>query len=145
MQASPQKSCLVPSAGKVDCGEATRRKGPSAKRTDRLYVRSTSILAATIAPSPRTLRATSVARARTPAELAGLRVEEVDRLIYPCTFHEAKAAQLVEIARRTVELYGGELPADSEVLCSFRGVGPKCANLALGISGAIASRRRRRA
>jgi endonuclease-3 len=78
------------------------------------------------------------ARARTPAALAALGVEEVDHLIHPCTFHQPKAAQLVEIARRTVEQYGGSLPADQAVLCSFRGVGPKCANLALGISGASA-------
>jgi endonuclease-3 len=76
--------------------------------------------------------------ARSPAELAKLGVEEVDHLIYPCTFHTAKAAQMVEIARRTVEQYDGNLPPDLEVLCSFRGVGPKCANLALGISGSTA-------
>jgi endonuclease-3 len=30
--------------------------------------------------------------------------------------------------------FGGELPADADVLTSFRGVGPKCANLALGVA-----------
>src|SRR2546421_307831 len=37
-------------------------------------------------------------------------------------------------ALRAVEEYGGELPADAEVLQSFAGVGPKCANLALGVA-----------
>ena len=30
--------------------------------------------------------------------------------------------------------YGGTLPCDEEVLLSFKGVGPKCANLVLGIA-----------
>ena len=50
-----------------------------------------------------------------------------------CTFHEPKAKQIHEIARRAVAEHGGTLPCDRDVLLSFRGVGPKCANLALGI------------
>jgi len=74
------------------------------------------------------------AEARTPENIAALSVAEIDRLIRPCTFHEAKASQIREIAAKTVEEYGGELPCEEEVLLSFRGVGPKCANLALGIA-----------
>ncbi len=33
-------------------------------------------------------------RARTPAEIAALSVEEIDELIHGCSFHEAKAAQI---------------------------------------------------
>ena len=33
-----------------------------------------------------------------------------------------------------VDELGGELPADAQVLQSFRGVGPKCAHLALGVA-----------
>ena len=72
--------------------------------------------------------------ARTPAEVAALSEKEIDRLITPCTFHEPKARTIREIARRTVEEYAGELPCDSEILQTFRGVGPKCANLAVGIA-----------
>ncbi len=74
------------------------------------------------------------AQARTPAAVAKLSVEQIDRLIGACTFHEPKARTIHEIARRTVAEYGGELPCDADVLLSFRGVGPKCANLALGIA-----------
>jgi endonuclease-3 len=73
-------------------------------------------------------------RARTPAEVSKLTYEELDGLINLSTFHERKANQILAIARRTVDEYGGELPCDSEVLRSFSGVGPKCANLALGIA-----------
>jgi endonuclease III len=72
--------------------------------------------------------------ARTPAALAGLAPAAIDRLIADCTFHEAKAEQIREIARRVVDEYAGVLPCDAEALLSLRGVGPKCANLALGIA-----------
>src|SRR6185436_18414300 len=39
-----------------------------------------------------------------------------------------------EIARRTVAEFGGELPCDPDVLQTFHGVGPKCANLSTGIA-----------
>jgi endonuclease-3 len=74
------------------------------------------------------------ARARTPAEIAALPVRELERLIHPCTFSERKAPQIAAIARRVVEDFGGELPCDAEVMLSFAGVGPKCANLALGVA-----------
>jgi endonuclease-3 len=72
--------------------------------------------------------------ARTPAEVSRLTVNEIDRLIGTCTFHEPKAKQIHEIAKRVMEEHGGELPCDLGVMLSFRGVGPKCAHLALGVA-----------
>ena len=77
---------------------------------------------------------TLFARARTPALVAALSVEEIDALISPSTFHRGKAVQIREIARRAVAEHGGVLPCEADVLMSFRGVGPKCANLVLGIA-----------
>jgi endonuclease-3 len=74
------------------------------------------------------------ARARTPAEVAALTPEAIDALISDCTFHEPKSRQIHEIARRAVAEHGGALPCDAGVLMGFRGVGPKCANLTLGIA-----------
>ena len=74
------------------------------------------------------------ARARTPEEVGKLSPEEIDELIRTSTFHERKAAQIHKIARRVVDEHGGNLPCDNEVLLSFEGVGPKCANLVLGIA-----------
>ena len=74
------------------------------------------------------------ARARTPAEISQLSEAEIDRLIYGSTFHERKAAQILNIAKILIEQYGGELPCDEELVLSFPGVGMKCANLALGIA-----------
>ena len=74
------------------------------------------------------------ARARTPREVLALSHEELDDLIRESTFHERKAAQILEIARAAAEEHGGELPCDAEALMEFHGVGPKCAHLALGIA-----------
>jgi len=73
-------------------------------------------------------------RARTPAALLALSWEELDGLINPSTFHERKAAQMLAIARAVVDEHGGTLPANRDVLLSFAGVGPKCANLVLGVA-----------
>jgi endonuclease-3 len=74
------------------------------------------------------------ARAPTPADVVALGPAGIDELIRESTFHEAKAQQIHAIARAAVEEPGGALPCDAERLMSFRGVGPKCANLVLGIA-----------
>ena len=74
------------------------------------------------------------ARARTPATVATLPVRSIDALIRQSAFHEAKARQIRDIARRATTELGGALPCDFDVLTSFKGVGTKCANLALGIA-----------
>jgi endonuclease-3 len=72
--------------------------------------------------------------ARAPAAMAALTPARIDRLIHPATFHRTKARQIHEIARRTATELGGTIPCDFDVLTSFSGVGPKCANLVLGIA-----------
>jgi len=74
------------------------------------------------------------ARARTPLAVSQLTVNEIEALIRGSSFHERKAPQIKAIAQRVVDEYDGTLPCDREVLLSFAGVGPKCANLALGIA-----------
>lgn len=74
------------------------------------------------------------AQARTPQEINLLAVKDLDQLIRACTFHERKAQQIQQIARRVIEEYNGELPCEAETLLALAGVGPKCANLVLGIA-----------
>ncbi|HEY0556630.1 MAG TPA: endonuclease III [Thermoanaerobaculia bacterium] len=74
------------------------------------------------------------ALARTPEAVSRLPVERIDGAIGSSTFHEPKARQIREIARRIVADHGGDLPCEAEVLLAFPGVGPKCANLVLGIA-----------
>ena len=73
------------------------------------------------------------ALARTPAEISQLTSQQIAETIHDCTFASDKAVQIQVIAKQVQQEYGGQLPCDDAVLRSFRGVGPKCANLALGI------------
>jgi endonuclease-3 len=41
---------------------------------------------------------------------------------------------MLGVAKAAIEQYDGELPAHFEKLTALKGVGPKCANLALGIA-----------
>lgn len=72
--------------------------------------------------------------ARTPGEMAKLSVGRIDELIHACTFHAPKAKQIRAIAQQAERTHGAKLPADREALLAFAGVGPKCANLAIGVS-----------
>jgi endonuclease-3 len=72
--------------------------------------------------------------ARTPGEVAALTPERIDALIALSSFHDAKARQIHAIARRAMAEFGGSVPCDFDTLTSFAGVGPKCANLVLGIA-----------
>ncbi|MEP6896775.1 MAG: endonuclease III [Chloroflexota bacterium] len=74
------------------------------------------------------------ARARTPEQMIKLTVAEIADLINTSTFYERKAGQIHEIAKRIIDEYDGNLPCDSKILLSLPGVGPKCANLVLGIA-----------
>jgi len=70
-------------------------------------------------------------RARNPAELSGIKEEEIAKLIYPAGFYRNKAASLKKIACILLEQYGGKVPALMEELLALPGVGRKTANLVL--------------
>lgn len=74
------------------------------------------------------------ATARTAAALARLPVAQIEQAIGQSTFHEPKAAQIRAIAQAVMEHHNGQLPCEFSALTAFRGVGPKCANLVLGIA-----------
>ncbi len=72
--------------------------------------------------------------ARTPQQLLALDIPTLTRLLDGTTYPDQKAYTLRGIAERIVHEFGGMLPADFTVLTSLKGVGPKCANLALGVA-----------
>jgi endonuclease III len=74
------------------------------------------------------------ASARTLEQIARLSVKKIDDLIHACTFHRPKAEAIHKIAKRAVDEFDGEIPCDFDTLTSFHGVGPKCANLVLGVA-----------
>ncbi|GAB3899631.1 endonuclease III [Larkinella knui] len=72
--------------------------------------------------------------ARTPEQLLKLDPAALAKLLYGTQYPEQKAYTMLGIAKRTVEEFNGQVPADFETLTSFKGVGPKCANLTLGVA-----------
>lgn len=72
--------------------------------------------------------------ARTPEQLLALDIPTLTQLLYGTTYPDQKAYTMRGIAERIVNEFGGELPANFATLTSLKGVGPKCANLALGVA-----------
>ena len=73
-------------------------------------------------------------RAKTPLAMSELSLAEIKGVIKQSTFADRKAVQILAIAQEIVEKHDGELPCDAETLLAFKGVGPKCAHLTLGIA-----------
>ena len=71
------------------------------------------------------------ARAGSAERMLELAEDEIAALIYPAGFYRNKAGQILEIARRLVAEFGGNVPDELEDLLRFRGVGRKTANLVL--------------
>ncbi|MEW5831289.1 MAG: endonuclease III [Campylobacterota bacterium] len=67
----------------------------------------------------------------TPAHLARANLEEVKQLIRSCSFFNNKAINLVKMAQRVVDVYGGEIPLDEKELTTLAGVGQKTAHVVL--------------
>lgn len=72
--------------------------------------------------------------ARTPKELLKLTPQKLEDILHGSTFPGQKAYTMLGVAKAAIEEHGGELPADFETLINLKGVGPKCANLALGVA-----------
>lgn len=78
---------------------------------------------------PATLRMLKLAK--TPDKMMKVKVEDLEKAIYPVGFYKNKAGQIIELSKILVEKYGGKVPCDIDELCKFRGVGRKTANLVL--------------
>ncbi len=72
--------------------------------------------------------------ARTPGQLLTLDIPTLTQLLYGTTYPEQKAYTMRGIAERIMNEFGGNLPANFDTLTSLKGVGPKCANLALSVA-----------
>jgi endonuclease-3 len=77
------------------------------------------------------------AAAPSPEAIAALPLAQLDEILRQSTFGDRKARQIHDIAVAASERPDGALPCDGELLQSFNGVGPKCANLTLGVACGI--------
>ncbi len=73
------------------------------------------------------------ALARTPATMLALPRKKIEQAIYPVGFYRTKAESILEICRRLIDDYGGEVPDSIEELVTLPGVGRKTANLVITI------------
>jgi len=67
------------------------------------------------------------------AALAAATPEEVYTLIKSISYPNSKAKHLVEMARKVVSDYGGEVPRDIDALMTLPGVGRKTANVVTSV------------
>ena len=67
----------------------------------------------------------------TPSRLANANLDDVKELIRSCSFFNNKAINLISMAKRIVENYGGEVPIDEKELITLPGVGQKTAHVVL--------------
>ncbi|MDQ1244425.1 MAG: endonuclease [Campylobacterota bacterium] len=66
-----------------------------------------------------------------PKALAEADIKEVKELINSCSFFNNKAKNLIAMAKRVTEAYGGEIPMDEKELVTLAGVGQKTANVVM--------------
>jgi endonuclease-3 len=67
----------------------------------------------------------------TPKSLAAADIEDVKLLISSCSFFNNKAKNIIEMAKRVVEIYNGEIPLNEKELMTLSGVGQKTANVVM--------------
>lgn len=67
----------------------------------------------------------------TPQALADADIEELKSLINTCSFFNNKAKNLLAMAKRVVEVYGGEIPMNEKDLQTLAGVGQKTAHVVM--------------
>jgi endonuclease-3 len=64
-------------------------------------------------------------------ELAVADLNELKALLQTCSFFNNKAINLIAMAQRVVEVYGGEIPLEEKELITLAGVGQKTAHVVL--------------
>jgi len=72
--------------------------------------------------------------ADSPLKLVKLTLPKIRKLIYPVGFYRRKARTILEISKKILDEYGGEVPGTLDELLKLKGVGRKTANLVLGLS-----------
>jgi len=67
----------------------------------------------------------------TPHAMSEASLDDIKSLINTCSFFNNKAKNLLAMAKRVVEVYGGEIPMDEKELITLAGVGQKTAHVVL--------------
>lgn len=76
-------------------------------------------------------------KARTPQEFLKIPLKELERMIHSIGFYRNKAKSIHSVSREIIDRFGGKVPKTKQELLSIKGVGPKTANLILGVAYGI--------
>ena len=69
---------------------------------------------------------------KTVEDFAAADVGDVEKIIHSCGFFRAKAKDIVEMSKKMISDFGGNVPDNIDDLTSLPGVGRKTANLIMG-------------
>lgn len=69
---------------------------------------------------------------RNVEDFANADIGDVEKLVHSCGFYRAKAKDIVEMSKKIISDFGGEVPDNLDDLTSLPGVGRKTANLIMG-------------
>lgn len=72
--------------------------------------------------------------AKTPQEMLALSSSVIEKLIFPTGFYRRKARLLQTVSNDLLQRFKGKVPKNFDDLTSIKGVGPKTANLVLGVA-----------
>lgn len=73
-------------------------------------------------------------KAITPEQLIEMPLPELEKEIRPIGFYKRKARILKDVSQELLSRFNGQVPATYQELRSIKGIGPKTANLVLGIA-----------
>ncbi len=69
---------------------------------------------------------------KTVEDFASADVADVEKIIHSCGFFRAKAKDIIEMSKKMISDFGGNVPDNIDDLTSLPGVGRKTANLIMG-------------
>lgn len=72
------------------------------------------------------------ARYKSIQDFANADVKDVEDIVKPCGLYKTKAKSIVEMCRKIMTDFGGEIPQTIEELTTLSGIGRKTANLIMG-------------
>lgn len=73
-------------------------------------------------------------RAKTPQEMLEIPLKELEKIIHSIGFYKNKAQSIHSVCRELLDRFHGKVPNTKEDLLSIKGIGPKTANLVLGVA-----------
>lgn len=71
---------------------------------------------------------------KTPQALLDLELHFLEKIVYRSGYYKVKAAVLRHVSQELITRFNGMVPAEYEQLISIKGIGPKTANLVLGLA-----------